>query len=124
MTSETPDAPIRATSSRSWSWLSAPARRASKACHRLTVAVRGGPVINDATLDDARRSGLTDPTLGISIAVAIAIHNIPEGLAVSAPIFFYFLFSNINSKKLKKSEKTHLMNQSVGNSRFWWWRSL
>lgn len=32
--------------------------------------------------------GLTDPTLGISIAVAIAIHNIPEGLAVSAPIFF------------------------------------
>ncbi|MEN8244076.1 MAG: zinc transporter ZupT [Thermodesulfobacteriota bacterium] len=33
-------------------------------------------------------SGLTDPTLGISIAVAIAIHNIPEGLAVSAPIFY------------------------------------
>ena len=33
-------------------------------------------------------SGLTNPTLGISIAVAIAIHNIPEGLAVSAPIYF------------------------------------
>ncbi len=33
-------------------------------------------------------SGLSNPTLGISIAVAIAIHNIPEGLAVSAPIFF------------------------------------
>jgi len=33
-------------------------------------------------------SGLTNPTLGISIAVAIAIHNIPEGLAVSAPIFY------------------------------------
>jgi ZIP family zinc transporter len=33
-------------------------------------------------------SGLSDPTLGISIAVAVAIHNIPEGLAVSAPIFF------------------------------------
>ncbi len=33
-------------------------------------------------------SGLTNPTLGISIALAIAIHNIPEGLAVSAPIFF------------------------------------
>jgi ZIP family zinc transporter len=32
--------------------------------------------------------GLSDPTLGISIAVAIAIHNIPEGLAVSAPIFY------------------------------------
>lgn len=33
-------------------------------------------------------SALTNPTLGISIAVAIAIHNIPEGLAVSAPIFY------------------------------------
>jgi len=33
-------------------------------------------------------SGLTNPTLGISIAVAIAIHNIPEGLAVSAPIYY------------------------------------
>lgn len=33
-------------------------------------------------------SGLTDPSLGISIAVAIAIHNIPEGLAVSAPVYF------------------------------------
>lgn len=31
---------------------------------------------------------LTDPGLGISIAVAIAIHNIPEGVAVSAPIYF------------------------------------
>ena len=33
-------------------------------------------------------SGLSYPTLGISIAVAVAIHNIPEGLAVSAPIFY------------------------------------
>jgi ZIP family zinc transporter len=33
-------------------------------------------------------SALNNPKLGISIAVAIAIHNIPEGLAVSAPIFF------------------------------------
>jgi ZIP family zinc transporter len=33
-------------------------------------------------------SALTNPTLGISIAIAIAIHNIPEGLAVSAPIFY------------------------------------
>jgi len=33
-------------------------------------------------------SGLANPTLGISIAVAIAIHNIPEGLAVSAPIYY------------------------------------
>lgn len=33
-------------------------------------------------------SGLSDPALGISIAAAIAIHNIPEGLAVSAPIYY------------------------------------
>jgi ZIP family zinc transporter len=31
---------------------------------------------------------LSDPTLGISIAVAIAIHNIPEGVAVSVPIYY------------------------------------
>ncbi len=31
---------------------------------------------------------LQDPTLGISIAVAIAIHNIPEGVAVSVPMYY------------------------------------
>lgn len=31
---------------------------------------------------------LSDPTLGISIAVAIAIHNVPEGIAVSVPIYY------------------------------------
>lgn len=31
---------------------------------------------------------LNDPHLGISIAVAIAIHNIPEGIAVSMPIYY------------------------------------
>lgn len=31
---------------------------------------------------------LTDPALGVSIAFAIAIHNIPEGIAVSVPIFY------------------------------------
>ena len=33
-------------------------------------------------------SALKDPTLGVSITVAIAIHNIPEGIAVSVPIFY------------------------------------
>lgn len=33
-------------------------------------------------------AALNDPTLGIPIAVAIAIHNIPEGIAVSVPIYF------------------------------------
>ncbi|MCG8565129.1 MAG: zinc transporter ZupT [Desulfobacterales bacterium] len=32
--------------------------------------------------------GLQDPAMGISIAVAIAIHNIPEGIAVSVPLFY------------------------------------
>ncbi len=33
-------------------------------------------------------AALTDPGLGIAIAVAIAIHNIPEGIAVAVPIFY------------------------------------
>lgn len=33
-------------------------------------------------------SVLQSPRLGISIAVAVAIHNIPEGIAVSVPVFF------------------------------------
>jgi len=33
-------------------------------------------------------AALEDPTMGISIAVAIAIHNIPEGIAVSVPIYY------------------------------------
>lgn len=33
-------------------------------------------------------AALADPTLGIPIAVAIAIHNIPEGIAVAVPIFY------------------------------------
>ena len=33
-------------------------------------------------------AALQDPGLGIAIAIAIAIHNIPEGIAVSVPIYF------------------------------------
>lgn len=33
-------------------------------------------------------AALENPALGISIAVAIAIHNIPEGIAVSVPIYY------------------------------------
>lgn len=33
-------------------------------------------------------AALKDPSLGITIAVAIAIHNIPEGIAVSVPVYF------------------------------------
>lgn len=31
---------------------------------------------------------LSSPRLGIGIAIAIAIHNIPEGLAISAPVYY------------------------------------
>jgi ZIP family zinc transporter len=33
-------------------------------------------------------AALQDPTLGLAIAVAIALHNIPEGISVSVPIFY------------------------------------
>ena len=33
-------------------------------------------------------AALSDPNLGIPIAVAIAIHNIPEGIAVAVPLFY------------------------------------
>ena len=33
-------------------------------------------------------SALNDPNLGLAIAIAVAIHNIPEGIAVSVPIFY------------------------------------
>lgn len=41
-------------------------------------------------------AALTEPALGISIAVAIAIHNIPEGIAISVPLYF-------STKSKKKS---------------------
>jgi len=40
-------------------------------------------------------SALSDVRLGIFIAVAIAIHNIPEGIAVSVPIFY----ATLNKRK-------------------------
>jgi ZIP family zinc transporter len=33
-------------------------------------------------------AALKDPNLGIAITVAIAIHNIPEGIAVSIPVYY------------------------------------
>ncbi|QAZ66508.1 zinc transporter ZupT [Solidesulfovibrio carbinolicus] len=33
-------------------------------------------------------AALADPKLGLAIAVAIAIHNIPEGIAVSIPLYY------------------------------------
>ncbi len=33
-------------------------------------------------------AAMRDPTLGVTIAIAIAIHNIPEGVAISVPIYY------------------------------------
>ncbi|HBE89372.1 MAG TPA: zinc transporter ZupT [Elusimicrobia bacterium] len=33
-------------------------------------------------------AALNDPGLGVAIAVALALHNIPEGISVSVPIFY------------------------------------
>ncbi|KPP98612.1 MAG: Zip family zinc or iron permease [Bacteroidetes bacterium HLUCCA01] len=33
-------------------------------------------------------AAIEDPTLGISIAIAIAIHNVPEGVAIAAPMYY------------------------------------
>ena len=35
-------------------------------------------------------SAVYDPTLGLSIAIAVAIHNIPEGIAVFVPLYFAY----------------------------------
>ncbi len=40
-------------------------------------------------------SAVEDPALGLSVAIAIAIHNIPEGIAVSIPVYY----STNNRKK-------------------------
>jgi len=33
-------------------------------------------------------AALQDPNVGIAIAIAVAIHNVPEGIAVAVPIFY------------------------------------
>ncbi len=32
-------------------------------------------------------AAIADPTLGLSVAIAVAIHNIPEGVAVAVPVY-------------------------------------
>lgn len=45
-------------------------------------------------------SVLDDPNVGIAVAIAVAIHNIPEGIAVAIPIFYA---TGIRAKAFKLS---------------------
>jgi ZIP family zinc transporter len=55
-------------------------------------------------------SAIQDPTLGIAIAFAIAIHNIPEGIAVSVPIYF----ATGNKKKAFKLSFLSGLSEPIG----------
>ncbi len=53
---------------------------------------------------------LDDPATGISIAIAIAIHNIPEGIAVSIPIYY----ATKNRKKALKYSFLSGLSEPIG----------
>ncbi len=53
---------------------------------------------------------LSSPELGVSIAIAIAIHNIPEGIAVAVPIFY----ATGNRKKAMKLSFLSGLSEPVG----------
>jgi len=55
-------------------------------------------------------AALQDPTLGVSIALAIAIHNIPEGIAVYVPLYF----ATGNKKKAFKWSFLSGLSEPVG----------
>lgn len=55
-------------------------------------------------------SALQDPALGIPIAIAIAIHNIPEGIAVSVPVYF----ATGNRKKAFKLSFLSGLSEPIG----------
>ncbi|RPF53889.1 zinc transporter ZupT [Aquisalibacillus elongatus] len=55
-------------------------------------------------------SALQDPGLGLAIAVAIAIHNIPEGIAVSVPVYY----ATGNRKKAFKLSFLSGLSEPIG----------
>lgn len=55
-------------------------------------------------------SALQDPALGVAIAIAVAIHNIPEGIAVSVPIYF----ATKNRKKAFKLSFLSGLSEPIG----------
>lgn len=55
-------------------------------------------------------SAMQDPSLGIAIAVAVAIHNVPEGIAVAVPLYF----ATGNRKKAFKWSFLSGLSEPVG----------
>jgi ZIP family zinc transporter len=55
-------------------------------------------------------AALTDPSIGIAIAIAIAIHNIPEGIAVSVPVYY----ATGNKKKAFKLSFLSGLSEPIG----------
>ena len=55
-------------------------------------------------------SAIQDPSLGIAIAIAVAIHNIPEGIAVAVPLYF----ATGNRKKAFKWSFLSGLSEPVG----------
>jgi len=55
-------------------------------------------------------AALSDPKLGIAVAVAIAIHNIPEGIAVAVPVFY----ATGNRKKAFKLSFLSGLSEPIG----------
>ena len=65
------------------------AERYYKKLHRTGIFVALAIAIHNFPEGLATFIGaLSDPALGLAIAVAIAIHNIPEGISVSVPIYY------------------------------------
>lgn len=60
-------------------------------------------------------SAIQDPSLGVAIAVAVAIHNIPEGIAVAVPIYF----ATGNRKKAFKWSFLSGLSEPIGALAAW-----
>ncbi len=64
-------------------------RKGAKNLHRTGIVTALAIAIHNFPEGVATfMSGVAAPHLGMAIAVAIAIHNIPEGIAVSVPVYY------------------------------------
>ncbi len=64
-------------------------RKSAKNLHRTGIVTALAIAIHNFPEGVATfMSGVAAPHLGLAIAIAIAIHNIPEGIAVSVPVYY------------------------------------